>query len=71
MKVICVNNKSGNDEFIYITIGKLYNVSDSTTGLGGLCEIIDDNGELCLYPKSAFVPLSEVREEKLNSIGIK
>lgn len=77
MKVVCVERLFyGN-----ITVGKVYDVI--ATSIGDLTErddyfipngricIISDIGEEFEYLKKCFKYLSEVREEKLNGLGIK
>ena len=63
-KVLCIDNfKLGN----YLTTGKWYDViEENKTDY----RIIDDRGNEFCYPKWCFKTQAEVREEKLNELGI-
>ena len=58
--------------FSSITKGKQYEVIGSfVTSLGTMAIMIyDDNGDIHGIEMYRFKPLSEIREEKLNEIGI-
>jgi len=66
MKVICVDNKCG-EHLFSLTIGKEYEYECS---LREDCEIVNDYGICCSYPKYLFITKSEIRNQKLEEIGI-
>ena len=63
MKVFCVNNHASS-----LTIGKWYDVGDRN--FSTLYDIINDNGIQWAYPKFQFKTVDELREEKLDKLGI-
>lgn len=63
MKVLCINN----DYNSYLNIGKWYEI----IGEGNFgYKIINDHGDKRWYRKSRFKTQAEVREEKLNELGL-
>lgn len=76
MKVICKSTKEYSDEPITIkfwmrslTIGKEYDTLDNYISPNEYM-IMNDYGFEHLYPVKCFVTKQELREEKLNELGI-
>lgn len=70
MKVKCQSTKVGGDNSIsyrWITIDKIYNVYETTDSH---YIILDDDNEKSAYLKTCFVDIREVRETKLEQLGI-
>jgi hypothetical protein len=77
MKVICISNEPDTVS-IYcdgvrwpVTLGKIYediSYNASISRFTNMIRIINDRGNKVLYPKRLFKPISEVREEKINSL---
>lgn len=71
MKVICKSTKDYSDDLFWqgsLTIGKEYNTPaalDTTEYM-----IMNDYGFEHLYPVKCFVTKQELREDKLNELGI-
>lgn len=66
MKVICIDNKCG-EHLFSLTIGKEY---ESECSLREDYEIVNDYEDCCPYPKYLFITKSEIRNQKLEEIGI-
>lgn len=73
MKVICINN----DKAVNLTIGKLYQCEIYDLHENGITVeryqyylVIDDTKSVHVYHELRFKTLDEVREEKLDQIGI-
>lgn len=67
MDIICIQ------KFITgITCGKIYTVIENTGYDESILEnnysLLDNMGYQCLYKKSYFKPLHEIRDEKINEI---
>ena len=74
MKVICIDNK---DVSSSLTVGKFYQVLDSLVSKwesSGLklqtYSIINDEGRQSRFNKRFFITIEELREQKLNILGI-
>ena len=74
MKVICIDNK---DVSSSLTVGKFYQVLDSPVSKwesSGLklqtYSIINDEGRQSRFNKRFFITIEELREQKLNILGI-
>ena len=71
MKVICKSTKDYSDELFWqgsLTIGKEYNTPATLDATEYM--IMNDYGFEHLYPVKCFVTKQELREEKLNELGI-
>jgi hypothetical protein len=75
MELICKKTGPSLDR-LKLTIGKKYkpighrlNKYDNT--IIQSYEVINDEGMQCYYDKSMFITLQEVRDDKLNKLGIK
>lgn len=69
--LICVNNKANNIGFIYrnITVGKKYKIIDIDKGTGEY-QIINDIGDHSFFSIKNFNTKQELREKKLQELGI-
>lgn len=65
MKIVCVNNISGNIEPPTITINKSYDV---ITIHGGFYYITNDSNDNGLYLKKYFISLEEYRDNIINTL---
>jgi hypothetical protein len=66
MKAICINNQN-----VDITIGKYYDIILHVGYLKNeFCDLIDDGGRSVQLGKYRFKTIEEIREEKLNELGI-
>ena len=66
MKVLCVGN-----EKISLTVGKWYFVEYYEDDFSSdHFKVKDDTGRYCLLNRKYFRTIEELREEKLNEIGI-
>jgi SH3-like domain-containing protein len=63
MKVKCINKR----DWLYITIGKTHEVIYENI-IRDTFKIIDDDGDVGWFLKSRFIPLSEIRTEKINKL---
>lgn len=73
MKVIFIKNDEFNDNIYSLTIGKLYTILDKIPDLhcDYLYRVCNDSRYYWWYPSDSFKLIEEVREEKLNDLGIK
>ena len=72
MKVICKSTKDYSDDLFWqgsLTIGKEYDILDNFISPGEYM-IMNDYGFEHLYPVKCFITKQELREEKLNELGI-
>lgn len=71
-KVICIAKPDGLGSPYEITIGKVYNATESKEKLMGQPSylIIDDLERLDLIQQVNFIPLQEHREKQLENLGI-
>ena len=74
MKVICKSTKDHSDDLFWqgsLTIGKEYDILDTKLYISpSEYMIMNDYGFEHLYPVKCFVTRQELREEKLNELGI-
>lgn len=72
MKLVCVDTKmiGRKNKYIHLTIGKIYSSISDFRDRDILCCILDDNDESYWYPKKNFKPLDEVRQNKLEELGL-
>lgn len=71
MRILCIENKSNGlmTGLINITIGKWYDSVAVTQG-SDYYVLVDDEGFVTLYAKYNFTTLDELRNKRLNDIGI-
>lgn len=73
MVVVCVNNSDlilGPNQTL-LTIGKSYElIEQSSDSKSTMYLIIDDEGQKAQYDGKRFIPLSQIRAEKLQELGI-
>ena len=65
-KMVCIDIELDNDCTINLTMGKSYDVISIESG-GGY-RIKNDCGDVGVYLSYRFIPLSELRNDKLNLI---
>ena len=74
MKVICKSTKDYSDDLFWqgsLTIGKEYDILDTKLYISpSEYMIMNDYGFEHLYPVKCFVTKQELREDKLNELGI-
>jgi hypothetical protein len=73
MKVICKSTKDYSDEEFWmgsLTVGKEYDILDTNYISHSEYMIMNDYGFEHLYPVKCFVTKQELREDKLNELGI-
>ena len=74
MKVICKSTKDYSDDLFWqgsLTIGKEYDILDTKLYISpSEYMIMNDYGFEHLYPVKCFITKQELREEKLNELGI-
>lgn len=63
MKIVCIENLDS----LRITLGNVYNVIEEDS-IG--YKIINDDGNCQYYTKERFRGLNEIRDRKLNDLGI-
>jgi len=68
MKVVCISIVSSNGGSYHLTVGKIYDV-DYVKGCSGY-DIVNDKGYDHYVESDLFVSLSDVRDGKLNELGI-
>jgi len=68
MQLKCINNKHGED---LLTVGKTYQMIDKgTIGDTPVYYLRLDSGFRDWIVQTHFIPVEELREEKLNQLGI-
>lgn len=67
MKLVCTSIKCNIANYAYLTINKIY---ESFGTDKELIQVLDDSGFKRWYYAKNFSPLSNVREEKLEKLGI-
>lgn len=78
MKLICISlqvdddSENQNKLWKYLTLNKEYECIDTTyyDGMSDEYRIIADDGNEGLYPVSNFTTKCQIREDKLNQLGI-
>ena len=71
MRILCIENKSNGlmTGLINITVGKWYDSVSVTQG-SDYYVLVDDDSFVTLYAKYNFTTLDELRNKRLNDIGI-
>jgi hypothetical protein len=73
MIIKCITTKTGvcdsDLSYRFITLGKVYQTLDCT-GDDTHYYIINDNGDKDYFNKTCFVGIDEIRNDKLNQLGI-
>lgn len=64
MRLICVNNY---DDILFLTIGKEYKCIRNDDRI---YVVINDTGNECIYLKKYFLTIDEIRNKKLEELGI-
>ena len=72
MLAVCIRNDAFSDldgSKLGLTVGKIYDVSLENKNIT-LFDVVNDDGFKCSYITSRFKLIEELREEKLNDLGI-
>ena len=71
-RVVCIDNDNITDS---LTLDKVYEVIsvdrygiDQPPPFSGYYSLIDDESDLCAYPKKRFITLSKLRKDKINKL---
>ena len=73
MKVVCKwTSIPGRleEQYINLTQGQNYTALSDFNDSDMMVELVDDAGDKCWYPKKNFKTIEEVRDEKLQGLGI-
>ena len=77
MRVLCIENRGDSDSFkdvqnykYNVTIGRWYDVSNSNFNYYILVDDTGYNGFTVALPKHLFISESDIRDNKLTSLGV-